>query len=118
MKRAGNLYDKICDPDNLRLAWYKAKRGKEAKYDVYKYGKRIQENLRILRTQLLEGNPEIGNYHFFRIFEPKERIICAASFPEQLCYPAWERAVCCAGESENKSKQVWLVLQTRHPEIF
>jgi len=28
MKRAGNLYNLICDPDNLRLAYIKAKIGK------------------------------------------------------------------------------------------
>jgi hypothetical protein len=39
MKRAGNLFDAICDPDNLRLAWVKAKKGKEDKQDVYLYGK-------------------------------------------------------------------------------
>lgn len=88
MKRAGNLYDLICDTDNLWLAWYKAKKGKEAKYDVYKYGKHLQENLRILRSQLINGEPEIGNYHFFKIYEPKERIICAASFPERVLHHA------------------------------
>lgn len=88
MKRAGNIYDMICDPDNLRLAWYKAKKGKESKYEVNKYGRRLQENLSLLRTQLIEDNLQIGNYHFFRIYEPKERIICAASFPERVLHHA------------------------------
>lgn len=99
MKRTGNLYESICDPDNLRLAWVKAKKGKEAKQDVYKYGKNLQRNLLDLREQLMTGNIEIGNYYFFTIYEPKERLICAASFPERVlhhaimnvCHPVFEK---------------------------
>jgi RNA-directed DNA polymerase len=88
MKRAGNLYDLICDPDNLRLAWIKAKRGKEGKEDVIRYGKQLNRNLNLLREQLLSGEPEIGHYHFFKIYEPKERLICAASFPIRVLHHA------------------------------
>lgn len=99
MKRAGNLYEHICDPDNLRLAWLKAKKGKEGKADVFRYGKHLGKNLNMLRNQLLTGEPEIGNYHFFTIYEPKERLICAASFPERVlhhaimnvCHPVFEK---------------------------
>lgn len=99
MKRAGNLFDAICDPDNLRLAWVKAKKGKEDKQDVYLYGKHLQQNLNELRFQLMGGVPEIGNYQFFTIYEPKERLICAASFPERVmhhaimnvCHPVFEK---------------------------
>ncbi len=99
MKRAGNLYEQICDPDNLRLAWLKAKRGKEKKADVIYFGKHLRQNLRLLRHQLQSGEPEIGNYHFFTIYEPKERLICAASFQERVlhhavmnvCHPVFEK---------------------------
>ena len=99
MKRAGKLYDAVCDPDNLRLAWIKAKKGKEAKQDVFLYGKHLQQNLNKLRNQLMQGVPEIGNYHFFTIYEPKERLICAASFSERVlhhaimnvCHPVFEK---------------------------
>ncbi len=99
MKRAGNLYEHICDPDNLRLAWLKAKKGKEGKADVFRYGKNLGQNLSMLRNQLLAGELEIGNYHFFTIYEPKKRLICAASFPERVlhhaimnvCHPVFEK---------------------------
>ncbi len=99
MKRVGNLFEKICDTDNLRLAWIKAKRGKEGKADVFRYGKHLQQNLNLLRRQLQSGEPEIGNYHFFTIYEPKKRLICAASFPERVlhhaimnvCHPVFEK---------------------------
>ncbi|MBN1338814.1 MAG: hypothetical protein JXA03_05785 [Bacteroidales bacterium] len=99
MKRVDNLYEMICDPDNLRLAWLKAKKGKEGKADIICYGKHLRKNLSLLRDQLKSGVPEIGNYHFFTIYEPKERLICAASFPERIlhhaimnvCHPVFEK---------------------------
>ena len=37
MKRAGNLIDRIADADNLRLAFWKASRGKRAKAEVLRF---------------------------------------------------------------------------------
>jgi RNA-directed DNA polymerase len=88
MKPTRNLYHKIYDPDNLRLAYIRAKRGKEEKPGVYRYSKNLNENLMDLRHQFISGNFEIGNYHFFTIFEPKERLICAAPFPERVLHHA------------------------------
>lgn len=31
---------------------------------------------------------EIGNYSFFKVFDPKERLICAAAFPERVLHHA------------------------------
>lgn len=88
MNPTSNLYHKIYDPDNLRLAYIRAKRGKEHKPGVYRYSKHLNENLLKLRDQLIAGNFEIGNYHFFTIYEPKERLICAAPFPERVLHHA------------------------------
>ena len=99
MKRAGNLYEQIADMDNLRLAYIKARRGKEAKPDVYQYSKNIEKNLVNLRVALISENIIPGKYHFFTICEPKERLICAASFGDRVlhhaiinvCHPVFER---------------------------
>ena len=99
MKRAGNLYEQIYNPDNLRMAFIKAKKGKEHKPDVYSYSKHLRRNLANLREQFITGNFELGNYHYFKIYEPKERLICAAPFAERVlhhavinvCHPVFER---------------------------
>ncbi|MBT3193722.1 MAG: reverse transcriptase [Verrucomicrobia bacterium] len=88
MKRAGNLYDRIADPENLRLAFLKAIRGKRGKADVLKYGASLDANLRLLRDQLLSHAVDVGHYHFFTVQDPKERVICAASFPERVLHHA------------------------------
>lgn len=99
MKRIGFLMDKICDPDNLRLAFCKAQKGKKGKNQVLNYADNIDENLGRLRTQLLNETFIPGRYNYFRIYDPKERLICAASFEERVvhhaimnvCKPYFER---------------------------
>ncbi len=101
MKRAGFLYDKICDMENLKLAFWKASKGKRDCGEVIAFRKRLEENLLKMRGQMLSHQPDLGHYHFFSIREPKERLICAASFPERIlhhaviniCNPIFERFV-------------------------
>ena len=62
MRRDGYLFDRLVDPDNICLAFYKAQRGKS-------------------------------------VFDPKERMICAAAFRERVmqhavmnvCEPFFEK---------------------------
>lgn len=88
MNRAGNLYERIAEPENLRLAFIKSIRGKRGKADVIAYTKDLDKNLRLLRDQLLSNRVDVGHYHFFTVHEPKERLICAASFPERVLHHA------------------------------
>ena len=88
MKRAGNLIPHIADMDNLRLAFWKARKGKDGKAAVIAYRKELDQNLLQLRNQLLTGKVEVGHYHYFTIYDPKERVICAASFPERVLHHA------------------------------
>ena len=88
MKRTGHLMEKIADPDNLRLAYWKARRGKEHKPEVVRYRSELDTNLAALRRELLSGDVSTGNYFYFRIHDPKERMICAASFPERVLHHA------------------------------
>lgn len=99
MRRVGNLYERIADPENLRLAFWKACKGKRARPEVLEYAAALEDNLLRLRQQLQEESVEVGHYHFFTVHDPKERLICAASFPERvlhhaimnLCEPVLER---------------------------
>jgi RNA-directed DNA polymerase len=88
MKRAGNLIERIADPDNLRLAAWKAAKGKRHSREVLAYHADLDEHLVCLRHQLLTGRVETGDYRYFRIYEPKERLICASAFREQVLHHA------------------------------
>jgi len=88
MKRETSLIEKIADPDNLRLAFWKARKAKEGKLEVTEFRKNLDENLLSLRNELLSSNLEVGKYHYFTIYDPKERLICAASFKERILHHA------------------------------
>lgn len=88
MKRVGYLIEQIADIDNLRLAFYKAARSKEAKEEVNLYRLCLDTNLFYLRNSLLNSEVIVGDYHYFKIFDPKERLICAAAFSERVLHHA------------------------------
>lgn len=88
MKRINGLLPLIADCDNLRLAFWKAQRGKSDSTEVVSYRTNLNENLRLLRHQILSGEVEVGNYRFFKIYDPKERQICAGAFSERVLHHA------------------------------
>ena len=88
MKRAGNLYRRIPDYDNLCLAFWKAARGKHQRPDVVAFKNRFDENIQKLQNDLLARRPDVGDYRFFQVRDPKPRSICAASFPERVLHHA------------------------------
>jgi RNA-directed DNA polymerase len=99
MRRTGHLMEHIADPDNLRLAFVKAARGKQHVKEILEYQYHLEDNLYLLRQQLLSGKPVTGHYRYFTIYEPKERQICASPFSERvlhhalmnICHPVFER---------------------------
>jgi hypothetical protein len=88
MKREGKLLEQIADPSNLRLAFWKAQRGKADKPEVKIYRKALDKNLYLLHQQILSGQVAVGDYHYFKVFDPKERQICAAAFGERVLHHA------------------------------
>ncbi|MBK8473089.1 MAG: group II intron reverse transcriptase domain-containing protein [Sphingobacteriales bacterium] len=99
MKRAGFLVGQIADMNNLYLAFWKAKRGKSTREGVLNYQTDLLPNLQSLSAEIMNGTLQLGNYHYFTVYEPKERKICAASFKERVlhhalmnvCHPYFER---------------------------
>ena len=100
MKRAGQLLAHIAEPANLRLAFWKAAKGKRARADCRAFQERLDINLAELRSELLAGAIRVGDYRTFTVHDPKERTICAAAFRERVlhhalmnvCEPVLERA--------------------------
>ena len=88
MKRANHLIERISDPDNLRLACWKAAKGKRHAAEILRYAENLDKNLLLLREQIRSGEVDAGNYRYFKIYEPKERQICASAFREQVLHHA------------------------------
>ena len=84
MKRIGYLFDRVIEPDNLRLAFYKAQKGKAGKKAVAIFRESLDEHLCEIRNALISGDFKLGRYTYFPVYDPKERMICAASFRERV----------------------------------
>lgn len=88
MKRIGNLFDRICDPDNLYLAYMKAKKGKGKTYGVQLFEKRLEENLEELREELLGETYVTSEYSVFMINDPKDRLVYRLPFRDRVVHHA------------------------------
>jgi retron-type reverse transcriptase len=88
MKRVGNLWNQVVDLDNLALAAHKAFRGKEGKGEVVRFRAQFTEELQRLRQEILTDTMDVGDYHYFTIRDPKERLICAASLRIRILHHA------------------------------
>ncbi|MCL2327552.1 MAG: RNA-directed DNA polymerase [Bacteroidetes bacterium] len=118
MNRTGNLIEQIYDTDNLYLAYYKASRGKHVKQAVIDFGRNLDINIRLLRQQLQTGEVQVGNYHYFTIYDPKQRTICAAAFQERVlhhalmnvCHPYFDRHLIAGSYATRIGKGVYAAI--------
>ena len=88
MKRAGNLFEKICDIQNLHGAYYKASKNKRFTSGYINFRKNSEKNLEKLRKFLMDGKYTHGQYRHFTITDPKQRLISAAPFPDRVMHHA------------------------------
>ncbi len=88
MKRAAVLFEKITDFNNLRLAYLKALRGKRDTPAAIIFSLKADENLHKIKNALESGTYKTSPYHQFKIYDPKERIITAASFEDRIVHHA------------------------------
>ncbi|MCH2212843.1 MAG: RNA-directed DNA polymerase [Fuerstiella sp.] len=99
MKRTSQLFPQIPKRNNLRLAFYRAARGKRDRSVVRQFAKKLDRNLENMSEQLLAGVVPVGQYRQFVIRDPKERVITAPCFSERvlhhaiinICEPYFER---------------------------
>lgn len=88
MRRAGRLLERVIARDNLRLAFWKASRGKRTKPDALAFSHRLNVNLEELARDLADGTYHVGPYHQFTIHDPKERLITAPCFRDRVLHHA------------------------------
>ncbi len=117
------MFENIMDADNLRLASWKAAKGKRYAPSVLAFQQDLETNLLHLQKQIACGRVEVGNYHYFKVFEPKERQICASAFREQvlhhammnICHDYFERAQIFDSYASRKGKGTYAAIaRARH----
>lgn len=88
MKRIGNLINIVCSPENLYLAYTKAKRGKAKQYGVRLFENHLEANLEQLRAELTAGTYKTSEYSVFIIHDPKERTVYRLPFRDRVVHHA------------------------------
>ena len=84
-KKYKNLFDKIIDMKNIRLAYIKAVRGGNRYSSGHlRFKEDLESNLYFLQQSLIDGSYQHGDYYVFKVFEPKERIIKSLPFRDRV----------------------------------
>ena len=103
MKRHGHLFEKVCELDNLWVAYRNARRGKASYRQIKEFDPVAEQRIPQLRQLLLAGKYRTSPYKVFSLIERgKRRTIHALPFyPDrivhhaitQICAPFWERSL-------------------------
>ncbi len=87
-KTYSNLYPKIITWENLYFAYSLAAKGKRYRNDALLFRDRLEENLAGLQDHLTWESWRPSPYKAFTVYEPKERLIMAPSFPDRVAHHA------------------------------
>jgi len=82
------VFDALTSWENLLLAWRNASRGKRGQPNVAFFEHRLEDQLALLRAELLTQTYRPGAYRSFYIHEPKRRLISAAPFRDRVVHHA------------------------------
>lgn len=105
MRRTGDLWHRILERENLRLAVVRALQGKRDRQDAREFAAQLDTRLATMAAQLRAGTFPVGRYHQFVVHDPKERIITAPRFVERVLHHAMINV--CEGVFER-----WLIADT------
>lgn len=94
MKRVGHitnqngervtLVEAMADYASVQKAYNKARKCKRYRKDVLIFTKDKEENLELVRNDILGLSYEPGEYRYFKVYEPKERQIMALPFYDRV----------------------------------
>ncbi len=99
MKTHKHLYEKVCDFENIYLAYRKARKGKRGRMQPAMFERVQDDELLALQDELQMQSYQPGAYHSFFIHDPKKRLISAAPFRDSVVHhalcrvmePIWEK---------------------------
>jgi retron-type reverse transcriptase len=93
MKRQGYLFEDICSYSNLLAAFNKALKGSGKTYESCQFHFHLESELFQLREELMSGTYSPSRYRYFKICDPKERIISVAAFRDRVVHHAVVKAL-------------------------
>ena len=87
MKRFGCLKENFLTFENLFFAFKKAYKGTK-NYSAYKFAFYADKEIFQLREELMSNEYKPGDYRYFKITDPKERLISVAPFRDRVVHHA------------------------------
>jgi RNA-directed DNA polymerase len=88
MKRHGNLFEKACDFSALHAAFRKAFKGSGKTPEACLFCFNLEKELLELREELTEASYAPAPYRYFKVYDPKERVISVANFRDRVVHHA------------------------------
>jgi len=93
MKTYKNLWEQVTSFENLRRAFYKARKGRSKNPEILGYFFNLEKKLFQIQEELLSKTYKTGRYRVFTVFEPKKRIIKAVPFKDRIVHHALCNAI-------------------------
>ncbi len=93
MKRHKHLWGQICSYENIAAAAHEAMRGKREKSAGARFFSVWEREAVRLARELRDGSYRPGGYHYFKITDPKERVVAAAPFRDRVVHHALVRVI-------------------------
>ena len=88
MKRVGYLMEKVAEIENLKLAFWKAARGKQQRTCVRTFSDQLGSRLSLMLREIESKRLVIGQFQQFYVNDPKKRLISAPEFSERVFHHA------------------------------
>jgi retron-type reverse transcriptase len=119
LKTYNSLYRRICDYNNLELAFRKAKRRRSSKSYVIEFEKKLTANLIDLRNELAFHTYTPAPLKTFTISDPKTRRISKSEFRDRVIHhalvrviePIFEKIFICDSYANRKGRGVHAALE-------
>lgn len=127
-----DVYDRICDYEELYQSHLEARKGKRYRDDVLIFTDKLEENLIELQNELIWQSYKVGAYRQFYVREPKLRLVMALQYRDRVVqwaiykqlYPFYDKTfiedsyACRRGKGAHKAAdrlQYWLRQVSRKP---
>ena len=132
MKRYNNLYERICDVNNLETAYKYVRLGKRYDKEVLRFGYNTLGNIINIHNELTWKTYKVGAYREFTIRDPKERLIQYLPLRDrvvqqslhQVIEPIFDKAfiadsfACRKGKGTHRALDRCQALARRHPYVL
>ena len=127
-----DVYDTICEYEELYQSHIEARKGKRYRDDVLLFTDRLEENLIELQNELIWQSYKVGAYRPFYVREPKLRLVMALQYRDRVVqwaiykqlYPFYDKTfiedsyACRRGKGTHRAAdrlQYWLRQVSRKP---